>query len=400
MTTGVGVCLSVRPWRAQLQRYCRDHVTDLAVHLIRDGADVFDGATQVVVLDDDTSWLSAPFVNRARDAAIAIIGIFDPAEADGHGRQHLRRLGVDAVLPASIGIEDLAGAIRMHLPDPEIRGRFDELVGATQQRVGRSPVIAVGGPAGAGATEVAVALATLVADRPLLVDLDETHPSLARRLGLGVHPHVVTAVEALRREQASFSDDEFPMRRCVSGSGGGGALAFDALAGLASRDDWGLLRPADALDLLDAAAGRWPAVIVRTGPNLEDLGRWVERFGVSRAALGRADRLIGVCDASAVGLLRFVDWLVDAVPLLDGRPIDVVLNRSQPGSPVTVQLEEQLREVAGERVSSVWAVPRDRRVERAQWAGRVVGRGPFLRSLRPAAEAVAATSEARQEALR
>lgn len=391
MTLVVGVCLSIRDWRAQLQRHCRDHVTDLAVHLVRDGADLFDGTTQVVVVDDDTSWLSAPFVVRAREQGVAVVGIFDPDEADGHGRNHLRRLGVDAVLPATIAIPDLVDAIRTHRPDDDLHDRFRELVGESEHTEGRR-IVAVGGPAGVGATEVSVALADLAArtHHTVLIDLDESHPSIARRLGLSIHPHIVTAVEAIRREQSAIDAESGPLESCLARPATGGApLPFDVLAGLAGRDDWSLVRPGDAIDLLEASSNRWPLVLARVGPRLEDLDRWVDRFGVSRAALRRADRLVAVGEGSAVGLLRLVDWLVDAVPLMEERPIDVVLNRCPASAAARAQLEQQLREVVGERVGRVWALGRDRRVEKAQWEGGLVAGGSFRRGLRVVAGTLA-----------
>ena len=88
-----------------------------------------------------------------------------------------------------------------------------------------------------------------------------------------------------------------------------------------------------------------------------------------------------MCDASTTGLLRFADWLVDALGLLDRQPIDVVLNRAPNSASQRTQLVDELRSLVGDRVESIITTPRDRRVERAAWDGAVPARGPFRTSL-------------------
>ncbi len=393
MSTVVGVALSTRRWRAELQRHCRDHLTDVAVHLLPDGADGLDGTTHVIIADDDTSWLSGPLVERARDAGVSVLGVFDPAEADGHGQRHLRRIGVDAVLASTIAVEDLVEAIRSHRPDASLNAAFAEMVGMPAADASTRRVLAVGGPAGAGATEVSIELARQMGSNAILIDADETHPSVARRLGLAVHPHIVTAIEAHRREASGFDSDGLSLTDCLAKGGiGGQAPPFDVIAGLASRDDWSLLRPSDIDDLIGHAAQRWSTVVVRVGPQLEDLGRWVERYGASRSVISSATGVVGVCDATAVGVLRFVDWMVDVVPLIGDRKLDIVLNRSPRSVATSAQLADQLREVAGDRIGQIVQVPFDRRVEKAQWEAAPLARGRFTRALKPLASHLVATA--------
>ncbi len=393
MTINVGVALSPRDWRGSLQRYCRDHEADLVVHLLHEGRDAFDIGLDVVLFDDDTSWLSAPFVNQARDVGVSLVGLFDPAEADGHGRQHLQRLGVSCQVSAELVVEELVDLVRLQRPDPSTAGRFEAMTAELSQRrpVAERSIIAVGGPAGAGATEVAVALAQSLARGgrpPVLVDVDETHPSLARRLGLGLHPHLLTAVDVVRGELSSAEglpsepSQQLSFDACLARSAlGRSGLPFDVIAGLATRDDWSLVRADDVGELLTELSANWPVVVTRLGPQLEDLSRYVDRFEVSRVAAARADRVVAVCDGSPTGLLRFVDWLVDALSLIGDAPIDVVLNRSSPSASATQQLVDQLREIAGDRLGQIAVVPRDRRVERAAWDASLVLSGPFLRSI-------------------
>ena len=386
----VGAVVSTRAWRGALQRHCRDHVADTVVRVVRDARDALEEPVEVLVLDDDTSYLSAPFVVRLRERGVVTVGLYDPDEADGHGYRYLLSVGVDLALPATLPPEELLDALLELRPDHDSSGRFARIADELDDRVAadRRLVVAVGGPAGSGATEVSVALAQLLArsGRTLLVDLDEVHPSIARRLGLSLHPHVVTAVEALRRERVDLRGElQVGLEDCLAGAAVGARPPFDVLAGLATRDDWALLRPDDAVDLVSELSARWDAVVARVGPSLEDLGRWVGRHEVSRRTLASATKVVGVCDASPVGVLRFLDWLSDAVDLLGSGAVDVVVNRA-PRSPVQRgELVDQLVDVAGDRVRSVVTAPLDRRVSRAAWDAEVIDGGRFLRSLAPLA---------------
>lgn len=383
----VGLALSSRPWRGALQRHCRDHVADVSVTLVRDARDALESGLDLLIVDDDTSWLSSPFVSLAREAGMGLIGFYDPLEADGHGQRHLQHLGVDSTVPASLSTEDLIELLRQLRPDVAMLEAFDAIAAGDNNRVAPEErrIVAIGGPAGAGATEVCIGFAQRFAQKEnvVLIDVDETHPTLARRLGLGIHPHVITAVEALRGERLRLDGEEgTTLEGCLAQPAvAETSIPFDVIAGLASRDDWSLLR-SDDLDLLvGELSARWPAVVARLGPQLEDLSRNVDRFGNSRAIAAKASHIIGVCDGSSTGILRFVDWLVDLVPLVAETPIDVVVNRPPRSSVARSQLVHQLREIAGDRVNTIVLAPRDRQIERAAWDATLARRGPFLKAM-------------------
>ncbi len=385
-TTVVGLAMSSRSWRSALHRHCRDHVSDIAIRLIRDGREALDSGLDLIVVDDDTSWLSIPFVAAARDHSIGLVGLFDPAEADGHGHRHLQGLGIAATCSSELSTDELLSVIRAQQPDEALVEKFNAIVGSGTSRIALAErqIVAIGGPSGAGATEVSIAFAATQSKDGVLIDVDESYPSIARRLGLGIHPHILTAIEALRGERVrpdSFEGetiDDCLAARAVDGP----RVPFDVIVGLASRDDWSLLRSDDALDLIDELAARWPVVVVRLGPRLEDLSRWVGRFDVSRAAAGRATRIIGVCEGTSTGLLRFVDWLVDISLLVGETPIDVIINRAPSSSAATAQLETQLREIVGSRVQRITTVGFDKRIERAAWDGVLATRGPLVKAVR------------------
>ena len=381
----VAASLSNRDWRPALQRQVRDHESDIVVELVRDRHQALAEAVDIVVVDDDTSWISRPVVASLVEAGKRVIGVFDPAEGDGYGEKFLRENGIDLVVPSDLATEALIAFLRQHRPnraqlleDAAVLEQFDDLIPMSARRV-----VAVGGPSGAGATEVAVALAQLMSkQRTVLVDTDENHPGLSRRLGLSIHPHIVTATDIIRHGQSvSPQGDDVSIASCLARPViNQGALPFDVIAGLASRDDWSLLRADDAVGLLDVLAQRWVNVIAKIGSTLDELPG-TPRYEVSRQVVKRAERIVAVTQASPTGLLHFVDWLVEAVPLAGDAPIDVVVNRAPTNPALRGQIETELINITGERLNSIVFVPSDRRVERAAWDATTVEKGPFLRSL-------------------
>ncbi|HVM02181.1 MAG TPA: hypothetical protein VM263_05870, partial [Acidimicrobiales bacterium] len=344
----VGVVFSARPWRAELQRYVRDHVVGVALRLVRDPRVGLDEDVDVMVVDDEASFLTAAYVAALRARAVRVVGVYDPAAPDDAGRVHLERLGVDLALPLGCGPEELVAVLRAVAPEG-VEERFGELVAGLDLDVGPRAggrVVAVGGPPGAGATEVAVALAAAAAGgrAVVLVDVDEVNPGVARRLGLSLHPHLLDALDAVRDPgPAPGGPGALAEALARPALASAEALPFDVVVGLANREDWALARGGDVAVLLDALRPRWDAVVVNLGPHLEDLGRWVERFGASRAALGVADAVVGVCEASPRGVLRFLDWLAEASPLVPSRPVHAVVNKVPRSGFRAAEVVERLR---------------------------------------------------------
>jgi len=383
----VAAALSNRDWRAALQRQVRDHESDIVVELVRDRHQALAEAVDIVIVDDDTSWVSWPVVADLVSAGKRVVGVYDPAEGDGYGERFLREHGIDLVVPSDLPTESLIAFLRANRPDRQqligdnaVLESLDDVVPTAHRRV-----LAVGGPSGAGATELAIGLAQLLSsDRTILVDTDENHPGVSRRLGMNIHPHIVTATDYARRGQMINEDgtdtsiESCLARPAVAQTG----LPFDVIAGLASRDDWSLLRADEVVSLLDTLSRRWVNVIAKVGSTLDDLPG-TPRYEVSRQVLRRAERIVAVTQASPTGLLHFVDWLVEAVPLAGEAPIDVVVNQAPSNPALRGQIETELLNITGERLNSVVFVPSDRRVERAAWDAALCVRGPFLRSLKP-----------------
>jgi len=157
----VGVVYTSREWRPAFQRYVRDHVVGVSLRLIRDSRMAVEEHVDVLLVDDETSFLTPPFVASLRERGIKVVGLHDPGDIEGHGRTLLERVGVDRALPATLAPEDLLEQLERLGPEAGLDSRFDEVVAGLELEnpAERSLVVAVGGPAGAGATEVAIASA-------------------------------------------------------------------------------------------------------------------------------------------------------------------------------------------------------------------------------------------------
>jgi CO dehydrogenase nickel-insertion accessory protein CooC1 len=358
----------------------------------------------LVVLDDETSFLTPAFVATLRERGVKVAGVYDPGESGPQGPALLARLGVDAMVPSTLTSEELFARLAELAPEASVDNEFDELVAAfdvpSGDASGDPHAIAVGGPPGAGGSEVAVALAD-VARRTratILVDVDEVHPGIARRLGLALHPHLLTVLDAMRGvsvEQPTFAGD--PITAGLAQPAAGSVreqLPFDVIVGLANRKDWPLVRGDDVRIFLKALVPRWSTVIVNLGSHLDDMSRWVDRFAASRTAAGAADVVVGVCDASPRGLLRFFDWLGELSEIAADRRVVGVVNRAPRSKFRRAELVGQVWANAERSLDAVFVVPEDRRVPRAAWDGVLVPRGGFVRGVERLAGEVLSTKSA------
>ena len=106
-------------------------------------------------------------------------------------------------------------------------------------------------------------------------------------------------------------------------------------------------------------SSRWGHTVVTTSPVVEDLRRWVDRYGVTRQLLATAERVVGVCEATPRGVLRFVDWLAESQPATQ---VLTVVNKVPGLRYSSHEVADQLRSVCGDRIEVVASAPYDRRV--------------------------------------
>lgn len=368
----VGVVLSPRGWSGPLHAFVADHVPDVELIVVRDRRAALGAGAHLLVLDSTTPWLTASFVAEADAADTRLVGVYDRHDG-GMSRDRLAGLGLTHLLEEAMPPEDVM--FLLERLRPTVRdGPRAERVAPTASPLVDGAVVPVGGPSGSGARELAIGLAAQWADAglsTLLVDANETTPGVARRLGTGLYPHLLTAIERCAADGAegvrsALADRVRPM-------------PFDVIVGLATPRDWDRLVPSDVTELLSVCRREWERVVVTTSPLIEDLTRWGDRFGVSRRVLTNADIVVGAAEPTPRGVLRYLDWFADAGWLRGD--VVTVLNKVPSSRRVAFEARQQLIDTAGTLVDVVWEVPFDRAVTAAEWDGQLVGRGRFHKAL-------------------
>lgn len=372
-TFRVGVVLAARPWPSRLHGFVSDHVPDIDLVVVRDQRAALEAEVDVLVVDDTTPWLTPSFVAAADDAGIQIVGIYDRTDAGG-GKARLVQLGLTHLMEAAMPPADAVFLLeRLRPTHRNLRAPRDNPTQRDDERAdGR--IVAVGGPSGSGAREVSVALAAAwgaTGTRTVLVDLNETTPGIARRLGLPLYPHVLTAAERLA------ANDPDAVLSAVADLPA--SIPFDVIVGLPSPRDWDRLLADDVAAIISACSDEWGRVVVATGPVIEDMQRWADRFGVSRHSLAAADAVVGCCEPSPRGVLRFTDWGADVRDLRDD--LHVVVNKVSRSRWMAAEVRGQLADVGGAFMHDITELPLDRRVAAAEWDGQLVARGPFTKAV-------------------
>lgn len=400
MTPEIAIVVSPRDWAENLHRFVADHGGAHVRARILDTREALDERYQVLVAEDLTSFLTPRLFDQLRRSGKRVLGVYDPLEP--WGRERLAELGVDDTLPNTSApeqflraIEALALTAKVDL-DAELAELTtgpaapapDAPSPAPQRRQGR--VTVVGGPSGGpGATEVAIGLADALrrrGERAVVVDADESAPSLAQRLGLPLHPNLRTAIDVVEHWSGKLTD----VLASVSASG------VEVLCGLPNVGDWSDVRPGEVADVVHDLAAIRDHVVVNIGHNIEDLGGGplggTGRYGMARTLLPLGETLVAVAAPTPVGLARLLGWIAD-VRALTSTPITVAMNRAPAAAFKRGELEAELARTY--LPPSITFVPDERKVEEAAWEGSVVAAGGFTKAMDAlAAAAVPAATRA------
>jgi MinD-like ATPase involved in chromosome partitioning or flagellar assembly len=395
----VVLCHSTRSWAQDLHFFLMDHGGAVVRGYVMSGDDALAETYDVLLVDDVTSFLTRRLVGSLHGRGIKIIGIYDADDAHGAGEARLIELGVDAAVPSTTTSAEFVQTVaRLAGPliddDLELAGVLEEL-GARQPlrpardassdqsgRPHRGRIVAVAAASGgAGATEVAVGLSGALratGGATVLVDADEQAPAVAQRLGLGLHPNIRTAVDAVQHGNGNLEGTLVHHSR----------MGIEILCGLPNPRDWFELRAGEVAEVVLELSRTRPQVVVNAGPRVDDLPDLggPARFGVTRAVLGLCDALVLVGVATPIGARRIVDWLADAQALLAVTPVHLFVNQYPGGSFAISELEVELRRTISP--ASVTVAPYDKRVARATWEGDPVARGPFTKSVNRLAKLV------------
>lgn len=373
------------PWGSDLRAWANDHGTsDLEVVLIRDRIAAFDDG-DVVCLALGPAWVDQSLAGSLLANGSTVVGVF----ASDAESKIWESWGVDSRMSALLEpAQQLALLERLRRPSTEPVSSPD--APAAGDALMRLPLV-VGGAPGAGAREVGVNLAAQIAGRfsTVVIDANESGGGVAQRLGYGDDFNVLDA-----SEYATAGRD---LCQVTSTTVLGRSAPFDVIAGLPADVAWSRWPPADAVTLVDRARYQWTIVVVVTSPIVEDLRRWGDRYGVSRALLSSpASGVVAVIEASARGVVRGVDWFAQAQPV--GR-VPVIINKVPARSPhVDAQIRERLLSILGEdRIDIIGSLPHDRAVFAAEWNATLPTTGRFVRAVKSISSEVAAVTARRRE---
>jgi MinD-like ATPase involved in chromosome partitioning or flagellar assembly len=375
MDAELAIALSAREWPDRLRRFLADH-GGARVRLAALGPeDLLSESYDILLIDDSCSFLTPRLVELVSGRGRIVIGVYDSREfADGRSR--LVECGVTTVVEAGSDpdeylrvIAEVASSRRPPEEPPAVVA-----AGEGDEPPPGSAMVAVGGPAGGpGATEVAVALASVLSRRgaTVLVDADDHAPAVAQRLGLPLYPNVRTAIDVLDHRTG-------PLERTLHRVADAGFLA---LPGLASAGDWSEVRPRQVTDLIGQLVAAHRHVVVNVGSRLETdgLGVGPGRYGMTRAIVERADRLVAVGAGTPVGVARLLEWLSTADSIRSGRRVDVLVNRAPDERFRRGELLDEITRTY--QPASFGYLPDDPRVAHAAWDGKVVSRGRFRKAV-------------------
>jgi MinD-like ATPase involved in chromosome partitioning or flagellar assembly len=382
---------SPRSWARSLKQHVIDHGGGRIMASIMSAEDAFVDGYDVFIADDTTSFLSLRFVADLQRRGIAVVGVYDPAEAEGSGRQRLLDLRVDAVVEAnsaptpflrvlgrasskSTGLQrDALATLVADMAGPTVEHHSAYDVDGRRSHRGRL-IVVTGASGGVGATEVAIGLTTILVDRgdnAVLVDADDVGPSIVQRLGMDVHPNLRTAIDLIRNSNGNLDD---VLIDAPLGS-------FKVLGGLAHRRDWFELRPGDVAETVLELARTRDNAIVNVSSRLEDLPAMggPARYGVTRSLIALADVVVLVGNPTPIGVARVLDWVAEAKLLIEATPLFVAFNAYRGGAFKAAEIEGELRRVY--QPGAIGFIPHDKGLVHATWQGLLPGRGPFVKSL-------------------
>lgn len=301
--------------------------------------------------------------------------------ASGEDRELMAGAGVATVLADAADPARTMRAIAHVIAERQERDatghRAEPPAGESAEAGGHGRVVAVWGPQGApGRTTVAIGLADALARRGLrtcLVDVDTFAPSVALALGVvhegGGLPAACRLADLGTLDGRSLDPLLAPVGRNLR-----------LLGGLSGSDRWSDLRPGAVEQVLSALRSLVDVIVVDVGFCLEPAEEtaWARpRNAAERLALGMADEVIAVADASAAGAARLARQWADLTSTGSGH-VRIVRNRS--GGRARQGQPSHRAWIAGIRTLGVLApveeLPDDRgAVARAWRHGQTLGEG-------------------------
>ncbi len=369
----VALVFSPEGWVEQLHRHLADHGGARIRQIVVEPSTLRDEEFDVLVVSHRWPALTPVLVRRVQEAGARVLGVFDRDEPAA--REHLARIGVDAIVGADVALRSFVEAIRAVGPEHGERTRRTVVRDHFDEPTAGVGIVAVGGPCGGGKTELSVAIAMALADRGcsvVLLDADVHAAAIAIRLRLPLHANLRTAVATLQAGgDVARSLVSFGRVAVLPGSVTSGHAHFE---------------PAEVLSVLSELHHRYDHIVIDTsGVPGEPLGR---------ALLGAANVALGISAAGPVELSRLVSWTTDAAPSFAAR-LSLVINRAPKDAYRRGEVVDELGRAVAAPVLAL--LPFDERVVRAAWDARSVERGAFVEQVRAIVDASVPQHERRAD---
>ncbi|GAA1788924.1 hypothetical protein GCM10009795_038390 [Nocardioides hankookensis] len=365
-------------WEPEALRLLGDHPRIVVLKRCVDVDDLLAAATagqaDVAVVGLDAPGLDRAAVDHLRTHAVRPVAIAAGGATLDGGRLRAGRIGIPVVVTDD-HLDTLADAICADdRPPTMVRRPVDPAPVGPPGRpapamAGR--VVAVWGPAGAGRSTVAAAVAAEIARRRrrvVLVDADPYGGALAQQLG--ILDEVSGLLAAVRLEAGGQLEARMgSVQRGID-------QHLSVVTGLPRSDRWVEVRPG-TVDQLVSLAAAGAEVVVDTGFSVEeelvpDLSGRPGRNQMTVEALDAADEVLVVGGADPVGLSRLARALVELGERRSGRTVQVVVNRMRPS--LGWSEREIVAMVSGfARPSALHFLPDDQQaVDRALVSGRTL----------------------------
>ncbi len=372
----LALAVSTRRWSDDLHRFLVDHGGGRVRLYVMQPEDAFSEQFDVFLIDDICSFLSPHLVKKLKKQGRRVVGVYDPVEFPD-GKDRLLACDVTEVIEADAEAEEFLSLIErldIRREDAAAPSSSANALDTSYDPLPLRPMVAVGSPpGGSGATEVAIALARRLAERHetvVLLDVDLRAPSIAQRLGLGLHPNLLTAIDAVHHHSDSLAACWHTLR----------GTSLRVLPGVPTFSDRADLRRGEVAEVLLETQKMADVTVVNFGSwetVRSDQRLWAYGGNVSDAVLDLATALVGVALPSPVGMIRMIEWLGELRVRYPGVFPHVVINRAPP----SVSQRRALFEELSQGVSQVRIafLPEDGRVTEAAWNGVLVERGKFRR---------------------
>ncbi len=365
----IAIAGSQRAWAAELLRFLSDFGGARLKGTVLTAREALDPGYEVLLIDDIASYLSPRLVERVRENGKRVIGFYDPASGD-QGRDRLRVVGVDAVLPVDLGPEEILEAVSAVAMGDSL-DPYETVGGNTPPTALTGRITAVAGGDLGG--DFALALGGTFSSRgrnTLIVDADTVTPMLAQRLSLPIVPNLLTAL-----------DSHVELRGNVQDSLLSGPYGLTVLTGIPEASEWETVGVDEVEDLIETASRWFDELVVKISAHIEDLSRLGARdgrFDVARAMVRLAGETVYVAEPTPIGLARALGWISEARRLTAAR-LHVVFGGSPTGSFQRGELGDEL--TRSYIPSSITWLPNDPGRERSVWNGTAIPKGPFRKTV-------------------